>query len=389
MGAPGSLIPAEIFSTKEASFKSYNPIVNKLPTLLPTKDSGLVYTRPTLPGQYEGSSQSYVTSNGLPLGRKSSSENKESLPSVSQATTETGVGSSGFKNKVATTNQLDHVPSSAIGTSLYKGGRGPNAVGDGLRMNVNVVPYSQNSTEDTKNLFADLNPFQIKGSGKASMQNNNPTENRVEDFQRLKNSVISGRPPQPLMWKNRYPCNEIPKKKEHDFVEGFSAKNNYRTNDYHNMPLASSSSVASERVYTDDFKLPDNSYPAPRENSDRVSSSGWNLSLEDDQRRNYKDEYQRDADFVHNEELDNENRHKKSSISLNDHRKSTQDRFMGTSLKFKDPESPSSSFDSSASHIHSVVDDVSECEIPWEDLVIGERIGLGKHTWLFCFTVTS
>jgi hypothetical protein len=24
-----------------------------------------------------------------------------------------------------------------------------------------------------------------------------------------------------------------------------------------------------------------------------------------------------------------------------------------------------------------VFDDVSECEIPWEDLVIGERIGLG------------
>ena len=46
---------------------------------------------------------------------------------------------------------------------------------------------------------------------------------------------------------------------------------------------------------------------------------------------------------------------------------------MGTSLKLKHPEIPSPSVHSSTNWI-----DLGQCEIPWADLVIGERIRLGK-----------
>jgi hypothetical protein len=59
-----------------------------------------------------------------------------------------------------------------------------------------------------------------------------------------------------------------------------------------------------------------------------------------------------------------------------DPKKSPLDRFMDTSVPSRNLESVSPS--SARSHrLDCVFDDVSECEIPWEDLVIGERIGLG------------
>jgi hypothetical protein len=351
MGAPGTLIPADNFSTKEASsFKSYKPTISKNPNLLPTSK------RPNSTSQHEASSQTqiYAAPNGLSWGKNLTFENKESSSSALQQSGD----SPGFKTKISANNQLDHVPSSAIGTSLYKGGRGLNSASDGSRMNMNVVPYNtQNTPEDAKSLFADLNPFQIKGSGKASIQNNS-VENRAEEFQRPKSNVVSGKPPVPLMWKNRYHNNEIPKNKEPDFLEGLNAKSGYQIRDYNNNN---------------------------RGNGDWVSSSGRDSSLylEDDKRNIYVDE-----EFMQNDELDMEKKLRmNNSISLSDRKKSAEDRFLGINLKLKDPESPSSSFDSSASHVHSVVDevvdDVSECEIPWEDLVIGERIGLGSYGEVF------
>ena len=52
----------------------------------------------------------------------------------------------------------------------------------------------------------------------------------------------------------------------------------------------------------------------------------------------------------------------------------------GTGLKLKDLKIASSSVHSSANMIDQVFDyvNVGQCEIPWENLVIGERIGLGK-----------
>ncbi|XP_059649381.1 serine/threonine-protein kinase EDR1 [Cornus florida] len=374
MGAPGTLIPADVLSAMDSSFMSYNPKLSKLPTLQSTNDSEVVFTRSNQPlGECEGSGQNSAVENSLPLGRKPYGD--------------TGAGSS-RTNKVIPSNQLNHIPSLAIGSSLYKGGRGLNAVGDGSRMNVNVVPYSQNTADDSKNLFSDLNPFLIKGSGTSSVQNN--PEKKVDKLRKPKNDLDSGQPPVPLMWKNNFACNEVPRKKEYDFVEGLFPRNNCEANDYNVSSLPSTSSTASSEVYPDVSKLPNISYPTHRDGVDRDSSifSNWvlaptksqfsRLSSEEDLSIHHKEKYHRD-EALQNDELDMAKEHGKNVVIVNDHRKRAQDRFMGTNSKSNGQENPSSIAASGATQVDPVIDDVGECEIPWEDLVLGERIGLGSY----------
>lgn len=249
MGAPGTLIPMDIFSTKDTSLKPYIPNLSKLSNLSTTKESEDVSSSLSVP--YKNSSES-VAGNNLPVGGKSGSEKTDLVPSVLRANGDAEAGSSGFKNKGSNNNQLDHIPSLAIGSSLYKGGRGLNAVGDGSRMNVNVVPYTQTGNDEAKNLFADLNPFQIKGSGKMSMQNK-PNDNKVNDFQRATNNVALGRPPVPLKWKNTYAYNDTSREKRYGPVPGALIKENRDANSYE-VPFASTSTSVNEN-YTNNFKV--------------------------------------------------------------------------------------------------------------------------------------
>ena len=46
MEAPGTLIPADILSAKETTFKPYNPKINKIPSLHSSNDIGVAYLRP-------------------------------------------------------------------------------------------------------------------------------------------------------------------------------------------------------------------------------------------------------------------------------------------------------------------------------------------------------
>nr|KYP74421.1 Serine/threonine-protein kinase CTR1 [Cajanus cajan] len=187
------------------------------------------------------------------------------------------------------------------GTSLYKGTLGMNTVGDGTRLNVNVVPYTHNnSPNDSRNLFADLNPFQIIGMGKASVHNK-PVENKLPELKSAKTNTVSVSPP------------SVP---ELNRAEDLNA-------DFNQGDLDNSQNIMVEAV-----KEPGN-----------------------------------------------------SEIRHHDWRKGTNDRFMGNNLKLKDPESPSSSIDSITNRVDQILDDVDvgECEIPWEDLVLGERIGIGSY----------
>ncbi|XP_017977303.1 PREDICTED: serine/threonine-protein kinase EDR1 [Theobroma cacao] len=387
MAAPGTLIPADILSVKDTTFKPYNPIISNISTLQSSDDG--VYSR-AKPLNGEGSSQNPAINNSLPLDWGSTSGNAESLPSLSGASGDSGVGSSGLSNRV-TPNQLDHLPSTAIGTSVYKGSRGTNVVGDGMRKNVNVVPYGQSSQEDPKNLFADLNPFQIKGTGKSSLQNK-PTETKADEFQRQRNNVVVGRPPVPLMWKNRPAYNEVPQKKDYNYMEGLFPKINREPNDFNQSSSASTSSTKPEKVYPHGFNSPGDFDISNRDNKIRSSSSGTGSSLAsttsqfnssplaEDAGTKFKEENLRNGQDLQNNtgnlanEQDNE-------IGFHDHRKYTQERYMGNNLKLKDRENLSSSVDSSIGRVDQLFDDadVGECEIPWEDLDIGERIGLGSY----------
>ncbi|KAK1432522.1 hypothetical protein QVD17_09419 [Tagetes erecta] len=335
MAAPGTLIPADIFSASKDSLKSYMPS-SKLPGFEPTKDFGL-------------------PSNNIKNGRNLEVRNsvgEEPLISMI-STSDTGAGvSPAVGKKVLPSGQLDHIPSSAIGSSLYKGGRGPNAVGGGLRMNVNVVPYNnntQNSVEDNKNLFTELNPFQIKGSGKSFMQGNF-AENKNG---RTKNNPVSGRPPIPLVWKNRHAINEVPRKKENEEYKRV-------TNDF-TMPASTSSDGM--------MKSGDNS----SENKERVSSNAESEAAWTEW-KNYRLSLEvvgdNDNAFPRNKRLDQE---KVPAISGQDVKRTSES---SNNQKLSLPESSTSSV---PPQIDPVMDDVGDCEIPWEDLVIGERIGLGSY----------
>lgn len=390
MAAPGTLIPADILSVKDTAFNPYNPI--KIPALQSSSDSGLVYSRSNrLIG--EGSSQGSTAGGSSTVDRGSSSGKTEPSPSFQVQGNEPAASSPGLPSRV-TPNQVDNLATSVVGNPLYKGGRGSSIVTDGVRMNVNVVPYGQNGQEDPKNLFADLNPFHIKGTGKNSFLNK-PVEN-VEEFHKHRNNPVPGRPPSPMMWKNQNPYNEVPRKKDFNYKEGILPKINREPNNYNPSLTTSTSSAASEKFYPHGLKSSGNANLSIRDNDARNNMPGSALqptsstnqpnqrpSVEDSS-QNIKEETHRDSGNVKFELLGTVKEPESNEIGYHDRRKCTHDRFMGSNLKLKDPESETSSVNSGTGRVDEIFDDVdvSECEIPWEDLVLGERIGLGG--WCIC-----
>ncbi|KAJ8572967.1 hypothetical protein K7X08_009478 [Anisodus acutangulus] len=379
MGAPGTLIPADVLSAKDASFKSYSPKLNKSPSLPSNSDSGVSYPRHNLlSGQNSGLGDDFSS--------KSKPEKIESVHSISDAGGSSIAGSSGI-NKRPSSNQVDWTSPLAIGTSLYKGGRGPNAAGDGLRLNVNVVPYDQNNHEDPKNLFADLNPFQIKGSGNTLLQKN-PARNKVSELQQPKNTFVPGRPPAPMMWKNRYAHNEVPWKNESD-SEGPFPKKNGGSGGYNTSSIASTSSNIPQKSSPDTSRLNGNSQPAYRGNDGVASttddSSKFSAELEfrrlsaQNSQNNYRETNQWEGHSLQSGELNRTQAYGQDIILESDHIRNSQAQSIGTNIKLEEPENPIFSGDLCPSQVNHVFDDVGDCEIPWEDLVIGERIGLGSY----------
>ncbi|XP_059312162.1 serine/threonine-protein kinase EDR1 isoform X1 [Lycium ferocissimum] len=379
MGAPGTLIPADVLSAKDASFKAYSPKLNKIPSLPPNSDSGGSYLRQNLlSSQNSGLGDDFSSS--------SKSEKIESVHSISDAGGSSTAGSSGI-NKRPSSNQVDWTSPLAIGTSLYKGGRGPNAAGDGLRLNVNVVPYDQNNPEDPKNLFADLNPFQIKGSGNALLQKN-PARNKVSELQQPKNTLVPGRPPAPMMWKNRCAHNEVPWKNESDSEGRFPQKNG-GSSGYNTSSIASTSSNIPQKSSPDTSRLHGNSQPTYRGNdavaSTRDNSSKLSAELEfrrlsvQNSQNNNRETSHWEGHSLQSDELNRSQAYGQDMILESDHIRNLQAQSIGTNIKLKEPENPTSSGNLGPSRVDPVFDDVGDCEIPWEDLVIGERIGLGSY----------
>jgi len=374
MAAPGTLIPlmpADILSTKDSAFnKAFNPKI--LPSLPSTKDTEFSYSRPIQPSHGEGSSQnSVIKDHSLPWNGKSYFEKSE--PSNIGLRRDTGVGTSKISSR-GTPNQLENLPALS-GTSLYKGTLGMNTIGDGTRLNVNVVPYTQNSPNDSRNLFADLNPFQIKGMGKASVLNK-PVESKLPEIKSAKNSTVSGRPPLLQTRKNRHAYNEDPR------------KTNHNPNEYNPPLFVSNGSSTSENI--------DLSSSKPLYNSNLNNVNVQNLAHvtgsvspssvpELNQTEDLNADFNRGGlEFMVEAVREPEN----AEIRHHDQRKYSYDRFIGSNLKLKEPESPSSSIDSFTNRVDQILDDVDvgECEIPWEDLYLGERIGIGNVHDLLSFS---
>lgn len=378
MAAPGTLIPADISSAKEN--KPYNPKLTQVPFL--SNDHGIFYSKPILG---EGSSKSSMAESNPYIEGKSCSEKPDSLLSLSHAGHDPGVGTSGISGR-GNSDKPDRLPASATGNYSYKGILGGHTVNEDVRMNVNVVPHAKNNSEDPKNLFADLNPFQIKGFGKAPAQKYTPGV-KLDEPQRQKNAIVSGNSPAPLMWKNRHASNEVPKKKECDYMESLFPRNDQKANVNKNYPGG--------------FKLSNNLNPSAQGSNNQNPFGDAGLALGRDQ--NPIDllspvEHQR-TECTEGRTMGVQNLHSDTAkedmneMGLLDYKKCTYDRFMGADYKLKDSESPSSSVDSSSNKGQQVLDDVDldvgEREIQWEDLVIGERIGLGNCPWHFGFSLAN
>ncbi|CAN4111239.1 unnamed protein product [Withania somnifera] len=380
MGAPGTLIPADVLSAKDASFKTYSPKLNKFPSLPSNSGSGVSYPRQNfLSGQTSGLGDDFSNNRSKP-------EKIESVHLTSDAGGSSTAGSSGI-NKRPSSNEVDWTSPLAIGTSLYKGGRGPNAAGDGLRLNVNVVPYDQNNTEDPKYLFADLNPFQIKGSGNTLLQKN-PARNKISELQLPKNNFVPGRPPAPMMWKNRYAHNEVPWKNESD-SEGPFPKINGGSSGYNTSSIASTSSNIPQKSSPDTSGLHGNLRPSYIGNdgvtSTRDSYSKLSAELEfrrlsvENSQDNYRETSRCDGISLQSDELDRTQAYGQDIFLGSDNIRNLQGQSIETNIKLNEPENPTSSGVLGPSQVNPVFDDVGDCEIPWEALVIGERIGLGSY----------
>ncbi|KAL3843986.1 hypothetical protein ACJIZ3_001389 [Penstemon smallii] len=366
MGAPGTLIPADVLSAQDTPLRSYDSESSNLPSLQTTKDAKASSTQPG-----HNSADGYNFSLGATLWKP-----EAPLPSIN-ANASDGVGTSGLNDIMPSANQLDHNLSQAIGSSLYKGGRGSNVAGDGTRINLNIIPYNQKRAEDPKNLFADLNPFQIKGSGITVVQNDLTKE--VDKLQSPKNNNVSNRPPAPLLWKNRHAWNDVSRKTEHGLVEGSLVKNNKGVK---NGNLSSALS-GSSKVQSKDSELPGKLFGNRGEKDDN-SPSGNNFKLASSeggqsQLTSAKDLNFNDKETCCREDGDVIQKEPNRPSLRNDDKLNMQHRVIETNMKLRETEGASCSLNTSANYVDTVIDDVGECEIIWEDLVIGERIGLGSY----------
>lgn len=364
MAAPGTLIPVDGSSVKDSSAPGYNQKLNMIPSFQP---SNLVPI---------GGSPS---DNNLRFGRHSVTGKTDSLPPSTSPSNDMGAGPS-RGSSLSNPHQLDLPSTSAVGASLFKPHRGALAVGDGTRLNVNVVPYNQGNSDDPRNLFADLNPFHLRGSNQASQQNKPKFE--IDESQRLRNDAVSRKPPSPMMWKNHQAINYVPRKKDSDFVESLFPRNGNKES---KMPPATSSGTsASQNVSQNGSQLGSSTLngvnvdagssvsfgmtaaPGSGQNDKRLPSEAGNASQVKDSREKATSSVAMPGQG---------NVGKKNSTGFHGGAKCTTEGFIGTGYILNNTNV--GPVDSGA--VDQVLDDVGECEISWEDLVIGERIGLGSY----------
>ncbi|KAK9160983.1 hypothetical protein Syun_007324 [Stephania yunnanensis] len=399
MGEPGTLIPADV-SNRNSSVQASNSL-----WLSPSKLDIPMEEHKADDGKVNLQDQSFSEKN-------SNSENMMTFSSGSSGSMPVSTGyDSRNSTPVVPSDQSSSVYSSGIETSLpYKVKLEDAGIGDGVKEKVNVVPNLQYSREDPRELFADLNPFQLRGSSKIFMQNK-PVDNKVNDLSRWRENVASGpgRPPVPMMWKNRSTRNEVPRTKQYEYVDGLLPRNNQEVNPYSSSSLASPSSVSSGKVRPEvsDSMIVNAtgfSFPITIAKDTGATFDGGNLMLESktdhynrvasDERasqtvrsntvtqsplENCQEEDRSGEEVSRNYKVDVIEENEKNDMDGKYRRKSVNDRFMGPNLLFRLTEDSSSRSDTGSSRLNPMLEDVGECEILWEDLVIGERIGLGSY----------
>ncbi|EPS65317.1 hypothetical protein M569_09459 [Genlisea aurea] len=361
MGAPGTLIPADILGGKDTPLNSLGTRPSSQTSIQPTSVTRDSSTHPQL---------NPVSGHKFSLGSTSWK------PEVKNS--DDGVGTSGQSEKVPL-DLLDRSPSSqGIESALQRGGTVGNSSVDGMGLKLNVIPYSMTGSEDPRNVFAELNPFQVKPSG-----------NLGGKHQFFGSSRAAGFSPAPLMWKNRHALNESPKKKSNANSEGSLYKKNQGGDDDRASTTAVSRHVKDQPQFQESsgkdvihhhenmysLDVPPNSYGS----EPRQGGGGGSHKLLHAQSKLISDAEVfglEDCDLVEGECTLEVKENELTRVSEYD--ENGQWRFTGGTGKPTDTKNASCSLDV-WSNSADIDIDVGDCEIVWEDLVLGERIGLGSY----------
>ena len=401
MAAPGALIPADILSWKGNSLNSNKKLaLNQTAGSSSTVDANMDPT--VLPLEPKGgqlplfSSGDWISDSGSGY---EAAETAASTQASSGVTSSVPAGSVFDSSWMLVNHEQSDGPSTSAGTSSQQKVVPQNE----HQRNLNRLPDLQEIPE-SNNLFADLNPFGDMKSKKTSVPFKGP-DHRNNELQKRRENIVPNaeRPQQRLVMKNWSPYNDVSNNKQYNYVEDSFAHRNVGNNaassssqmprsaarsnlnsglrndaSYHNydsimagtsaMKITSTAETGKvpERVLCGDLDKGQTNYRLEDQHvvvqppQERLP---WGNPAEG---RVPMNRVQSQAK-QHIENMDVKQDHKKL---LPDPKKSPLDRFMDTSL-------PSRNMDMRSQRLD--FDDVSECEIPWEDLVIGERIGLGTY----------
>ncbi|XP_020574240.1 serine/threonine-protein kinase EDR1-like, partial [Phalaenopsis equestris] len=420
MAAPGTLIPADMLSTKDTTLISCSPLLNENILGTAIDHSG---------DDFRVGKNKYFNLDGdTMLGTRASTEKAVLLPSVlgesSSTVSSSSVNPESFYLQVLS-NQLSSSISEASKLDRYK-------VPEFAFMKEKLKEGTSGDALDLGNLFADLNPFQALGVGKYSSAFE-ADDNKTNEYLKPRESVASGpeRPQHqsPLVRKNHAPCNDISNLKHFNISVGLPRKKNLGFRDLnssHYTSSATGSSLANPfncsgiacSVRPDDTssRNPDCSSGAIN-NSEfvqncKIAIGGFDspadevlipiqfkehgFAFHNNTIHKYKE---RDTNIYEHKEGDkniNANRDRKrllhdkfldrnmASGDANQSSPSAHDKFIGNDEGSRDTNpSPSLSL-SRPNRIDPMLDDVAEWELPWEDLIIGERIGLGSYGEVYC-----
>uniref|UniRef100_A0A7N0UQS5 non-specific serine/threonine protein kinase n=1 Tax=Kalanchoe fedtschenkoi TaxID=63787 RepID=A0A7N0UQS5_KALFE len=345
MAEPGTLIPADVASGKDFVFKAANAGIPQICTPSTPNETDSRYQCPVeLPNSSRGSDHYSVAEKDKFLNQTPSYEKSESLTTIP----ETGRN---YSNSLGSSNEQ------VLGTEnpLYSDAQG--------------------GTDDMRNLFADLNPLLVR----RPIQNvvpNKPLEVKQDGYRRQKTNAVSGCPPIPLIPKNRHALNEVPRKNQYYNGEGVFPRNGRDNNAYNLLSNVSTSSGTLEKPLPEALRS-GSSCSADKYSGNSAlhgitnqfdlvpTNGGGHVKID------YK-VFQKGVPSVVNQ-------HEKLDSVREDPNMYTPNQTVGSNLKLQERIIPRPIVDSTKSMDDQMLEDVGDCEIPWEHLVVYERIGLGSY----------
>lgn len=397
MAAPGTLLPADVLNAKDATASSNKATVNQ--TLLPwvTKKSDDDFFNSELlilNGEYGIS----MIDNNRALDQRPRHENTLIVPKVSNTYAQASsadIGSSSSTNA----NTL-YQPNNSKQFSFNH-----NATTSKQKEVSEVTVAGDNSQhpEDSRNLFSELNPFQAVGVGNPAAQCKAIDYKNIEYRRQREREAAGPEELPPLVWKNHSPCNPIQITKSNNFIEGLPPKKNIPADGLNASSSQSSSLAGKQSSDSQDVRFASSSSQSVgvgisdierNDSSSGSTASGTNHYIKLDSRcnnappskeiipiqafgdncmeKNYRNELSSQNKIMHEIK-----KHGRNVNDKHDRKKCTHDRFMETRMLSEN--TAASSWQPRPNRLDPMLDDVAEWEIPWEHLVIGERIGLGSY----------